>query len=97
MSISLAQAKEHLRVDGTDEDALIASLITSAWDWIVRYTKLEEPELSEPETVSQLEIAQRLLIGDWYHNREASVERSVEEAPFAVHAICGPFRTPTVA
>ena len=97
MSITLEQAKEHLRVDGSDEDTLIASLNASAWDWIVRYTKLEDPELSEPETVSQLEIAQRLLVGEWYQRREATAERGVVEAPFAVHAICGPFRTPTVA
>lgn len=36
--VTLAEAKLHLRVDGTDEDALITGLIATARDYVARYT-----------------------------------------------------------
>jgi len=36
-----------------------------------------------------------LLIGHWYVNREA-VGDAANEIPFAVEALAGPFRTPTL-
>lgn len=35
--VTLSQAKAHLRVDSTDDDAYIASLITAAREWVEQY------------------------------------------------------------
>lgn len=96
MSITLAQAKEYRRIDSSDEDDVLQALVDASWQWILRYIKSDGTDLS-PDDLKELHLAQRLLIGDWDHHREASSERGFDEAPFAVHAICGPFRTPTVA
>lgn len=37
-SVTLEEAKLHLRVDGTDEDALIGGLISAAREWAEHYT-----------------------------------------------------------
>jgi uncharacterized phiE125 gp8 family phage protein len=45
----------------------------------------------------ELTSAQLLLIGHWYANREAVVVGDMSnEVQFAVEALAGPFRTPTV-
>lgn len=45
----------------------------------------------------ELTSAQLLLIGHWYANREAvAVGDAANEIPFAVEALAGPFRLPTV-
>lgn len=37
--VTLAEAKLHLRVDGTSDDTLIARLITQAREWVEAYTR----------------------------------------------------------
>lgn len=45
----------------------------------------------------ELVAAQLLLIGHWYAHREAAVVgNAVNEVPFAVEALAGPFRLPTL-
>jgi uncharacterized phiE125 gp8 family phage protein len=46
----------------------------------------------------ELTAAQLLLIGHWYNHREAVViGDAANEVPFAVEALAGPFRLPTIA
>lgn len=90
--ITLTMAKEHIRVEHTEEDTLIQHYIDAALAWVIRYTG--ENYL---DTIIELEQAQLLLIGHWYENREAVVVgSSVAELPFAVEALAGPYRLPTL-
>ena len=90
--ITLERAKEHLRVLHSDEDDLIGAYMASAHAWIVRYCGE-----NYDETAPELDAAELLLIGHFYANREAvNVGNIVNEMPFAVEALAGPFRTPTV-
>ena len=90
--ITLATAKNHIRVEHDDEDDLIQHYIDAALAWVVRYTG--ENYL---DTIIELEQAQLLLIGHWYETREAvNIGGSVAEIPFAVEALAGPYRLPTI-
>ena len=90
--ITLATAKNHIRVEHDDEDDLIQHYIDAALAWVVRYTG--ENYL---DTIIELEQAQLLLISHWYENREAVVVGSASsELPMAVEALAGPYRLPTL-
>ncbi len=53
-----------------------------------------EAGYATPEDVPQsLKQAMLLLIGAWYNQREAVSERVTNEVPFAVEALCMPYRT----
>lgn len=75
--------------------AQIAPAIGS--NWPTSYgpvTVTVEAGYATPEDVPQsLKQAMLLLIGHWYNNREAVSERSTNEVPFAVEALCMPYRT----
>jgi len=169
--VSLAEAKQHLRVDGDDEDELIAGYITAAREWVENYTGVAlvkrtvtethpafgrffdlrwrpaDPETIEiaytdadgaPQTVSEVTMndarvfpgfnawwpsirtntdvmvsytagydagdeprgliqAMLLLVGHWWSTRSAvSVGNAVNEAPFAVEALCAQHRRPVL-
>lgn len=92
MSVSLTLAKAHLRVEHNDEDDLIQHYIDAAMAWVVRYTGDNYDVY-----IIELEQAQLLLIGHWYETREAvNIGGSVAEIPFAVEALAGPYRLPTI-
>lgn len=62
--ITLNDAKVYLRVDGTDDDALIQSLIDASVEYIAN-------AVGEVDTSSKLyDLTQKLLIAHWYENRE---------------------------
>lgn len=93
--ITLERAKQHLRVTHESEDDLIQVYIDAAHAWILRYTGEGYDEYAD-----ELVAAELLLIGHFYANREAvnvgSSGSSVSEMPFAVEALAGPFRLPTI-
>lgn len=49
-------------------------------------------EAGYADTPADLVSAQLLLIGHFFANREAVSERSATEVPFAVEALCAPYR-----
>lgn len=71
---TLTQAKAHLRVDHTDEDALIQSLIDAAEQSILLYLNLEALPEEAPVNAAAL-----MLIGALYENRESVVDRPLSD------------------
>lgn len=62
--VTLDDAKAFLRVDGTDDDGLIQSLIDASAAYI-------ENAAGAVDTASPVyDLAQKLLIVHWYENRE---------------------------
>jgi len=91
VTITLERAKDHLRVAGTEEDGLIETYMIAADAWLRRYTATNYVE-DEPSLLA----AELLLIGHLYANREAVSADTMKEVPWAVEALAGPFRTPTL-
>ena len=113
--VSLDEAKAHLRLTDSEEDALIRAYITAAREVVERQTgyalaeatyawsgeDVEEIPLLPAQRTSQegekpfvfvthpgpvpapLRAAILLLVGDLYANREAAVERNVENPAFS--------------
>lgn len=75
--------------------AQIAPAIGSAWPTSHGSVIVTvEAGYATPEGVPQsLKQAMLLLIAAWYNNREGVSDRPVTEVPFAVEALCMPYRT----
>ena len=86
--IDLTKAKQHLRVDHSDEDQGIANLISAAEDYLVDIG-VNKPE-PRPASIDQAVL---LLIGHWFANREAVLSGTVAvELPLAFDALVAPHR-----
>ncbi|WP_260581193.1 head-tail connector protein [Sphingopyxis sp. PET50] len=87
-------AKDQIRVRHNDEDALIMGYVVASLAWLERYCG-DNYDVYAPE----LDQAQLLLIAHWYENRSTVDSGNVipREIPFAVEALAGPFRLPTIA
>jgi uncharacterized phiE125 gp8 family phage protein len=74
---------------------------TGGWPTIGDYTTITVTYLAGYdvyEVPEELVQAQLLLVGHWYVNREAATVGSTsEELKFAIEALAGPFRLPTLA
>ncbi|EMH3784411.1 head-tail connector protein [Klebsiella pneumoniae] len=93
----LAQIKAHLKVDGDDEDTLIAAYASASVDYVERFcdgalvetlTQPVEGETQPREVIftSGIWAAMLLLIGHWYANREAAAQ-NLSEVPLGVEAL----------
>jgi hypothetical protein len=93
----LAQIKAHLKVDGDDEDTLIAAYASASVDYVERFcdgalvetlTPPVEGETQPREVIftSGIWAAMLLLIGHWYANREAAAQ-NLSEVPLGVEAL----------
>lgn len=88
--IDLARVKLHLRVDGDEEDMVIAGYFEAAKSHIAMHCDriLVEADPVGPEEMGltpDVEQAILLLVGHWYANREAVVIGTISTAiPLAV-------------
>lgn len=74
--VTLTEIKSHLRIDQSEEDALLQIYLDAATDYIGAF--LNEPSI--PENAS-IKAACLLLIGDMYENREGAGEKEIKENP----------------
>jgi uncharacterized phage protein (predicted DNA packaging) len=65
MALTLEDAKLYLRVDGSDDDTLIQSLIDASVEYLANAAG------SNVDTSSKVyDLAQKILVVHWYENRE---------------------------
>lgn len=89
--VSLAEAKDFLRVDGTDDDGTLAVLIAAANEGV---TELADAWDGEGDVPERLRLAALMLVADWFENREAvNVGTSVVPMPHGVRWLTQPYRS----
>lgn len=77
MQVRLESAKNYLRVDSSDDDALIKNLITTA-DTLVRETsRMSDEELAPYKEI--VEIAELFTIAYLYEHREEADHKNLTE------------------
>lgn len=97
--IDLAHAKLHLRVDDTEEDALIEGWIAAAYLAIEGkiFAKLYEDQADIPEGAvgvvidESINAAAQLILGHLYTNREAVAPSQSAEIPMGADWLLQPF------
>ncbi|WP_122572396.1 head-tail connector protein [Pseudomonas viridiflava] len=91
--IDLARVKLHLKVDGEEEDTLIAGYFEAAKSHVAMHCdrELVEGNPTGPEQMGftpDVEQAVLLMVGHWYANREAVVIGTItSEVPLAVERL----------
>ena len=77
MQVTLDSAKNYLRVDSSDDDALISGLITTA-DTLVRETsRMSDEELAPYKEI--VEIAELFTIAYLYEHRDEADHKNLTE------------------
>jgi hypothetical protein len=77
MQVTLEAAKSYLRVDSSDDDALISSLIVSAETLVREVTRLNDEELLPYKEI--VEIAELFTIAYLYEHREEADHKNLTE------------------
>lgn len=77
MQVTLDSAKRYLRVDSSDDDALITSLITTAETLVREVSRLSDEELVPYANV--VEIAELFVIAYLYEHREEANHKKLTE------------------
>lgn len=82
--ISLDEAKQHLRVDGDDEDTLIQGYVDAAVQYCLDHCNRT---VTPPGAELVFKQAALLVLGHWYRNRMAVSAGALSEPPHAVSAL----------
>lgn len=77
MQVTLEKAKNYLRVDSSDDDALIKNLITTAETLVKETSRMSDEELAPYKEV--VEIAELFTIAYLYEHREEADYKSLTE------------------
>lgn len=77
MQVTLEKAKNYLRVDSSDDDALIKSLITTAETLVKETSRMSDEELAPYKEV--VEIAELYTIAYLYEHREEADYKNLTE------------------
>ena len=77
MQVTLEKAKNYLRVDSSDDDALIKSLITTAETLVKETSRMSDEELAPYKAV--VEIAELFTIAYLYEHREEADYKNLTE------------------
>ena len=77
MQVTLEKAKNYLRVDSSDDDALIKSLITTAETLVKETSRMSDGELAPYKEV--VEIAELFTIAYLYEHREEADYKNLTE------------------
>ena len=88
--LTLAETKLHLRVDHSDEDALIQALMDTATAACADFLNMDAADLvvAVPAPVKSAAL---LLVGTLYEHRESQGDRQLYKNP-AFEALLNPYR-----
>lgn len=75
MIVTLAEAKEYLRIDGEDEDTLIEMLLKAAQGLCEDVSRLETGEFEAADEVAK--IAVLFTLGYFYEHREEADHKNL--------------------
>ncbi len=97
---TIQEVKSQLRLDteDTSEDELLQLYLDASVELIETYLnrKVYESEIPEGSQglifTKKMKIAQLLIVGDWYKNRENSQEKSLTNIPLGVKELLLPNR-----
>ena len=92
---TLEQAKAHLRVDHTHEDALIQSMIQAATYSVADYLDMAHEDMELLAPPAPVEAAILLRVADLFENREAVTDRSLHDNPTFARLLA-PYRSLSV-
>lgn len=93
-TITLQEAKDHLRIIGSAEDSMVQLYIGAADDWITNYLNQGIPGLTDsPATVAPnaIKAAALMIVAGLFENREAVGEKEIKHNP-AVESLLFPYR-----
>jgi hypothetical protein len=97
--LTTEDAKKHLNVTHSFDDALIAAKLVAATDWVASYTSLEIPADPSDSEEDQVEVSARvneailLLVAHLYNNRETVLVGVVaQELPFGLLDMLADYR-----
>ena len=77
MQVTLEKAKNYLRVDSSDDDALIKSLITTAETLVRDISRMSDEELAPFAEI--IKIAELYVIAYLYEHREEANHKNLTE------------------
>ena len=77
MQVTLESAKNYLRVDTSDDDALIKGLITTAETLVRDTSRMSDEELAPDEEI--VEMAELFTIAYLYEHREEADHKNLTE------------------
>ena len=80
--LTLAEIKEYLRIDGEEENSLLAALLSAAISHSENYLQAPMPS----ETPTPVKQALLILIGHFYE------QRAGEDIPNVVYVLLSPYR-----
>ncbi len=86
MAVTVSDVKSYLRIDHTEDDAMLADLLAAAEEYI---TGLCMDLTPVPTPVEQ---AIKILTCHFYDNRLPSGSKFTGELPFSVSALTAPYR-----
>ena len=81
-SLTLAEIKEYLRIDGEEENTLLTALLSAAISHSENYLQAPLPS----ETPTPIKQALLILIGHFYE------QRAGEDIPNVVYVLLSPYR-----
>jgi len=89
--VSLASAKEHMRLDSGDDDMAVDAIIEAARSYVEGWVgPLDEFLPGEvPYSVRQ---AMLMVVAHWFANREAAAEQALVPVPMGFHDLIEPHR-----